>query len=160
MQFPQVTGFNLLRRKISLPDDLQGEFNLLFVAFQQWHQALVDSWVPWARQLEGSFPGVQFYEIPVIRKLPFLSRTFINEGMRAGIPNQTTRQKTITLYLDKKSFRRALDIPQEDTIWVLLLDGQGRVLGRVEGEYTSEKGETLLNLLREHSAVVGELPGA
>lgn len=152
MQFPQVSGANLLRRKVTLPDDLQGEFNLLFVAFQQWQQAQVDSWLPWARQLEGSFPGLQYYELPIIRNLPFLSRTFINEGMRAGIPNQTSRQKTITLYLEKEAFRRSLDIPHEDSIWVLVVDRRGQVLWRTAGAYTSEKGETLADLLREHTA--------
>jgi hypothetical protein len=64
-----------------------------------------------ACQLEQSFPGLQFYETPVIQKMNVFSQTFINEGMQAGIPNPTTRQKTITLYIDKKAFRQALDIP-------------------------------------------------
>jgi len=153
MRFPQVTGSNLLRRKVTLPDDLQGELNILFIAFQQWHQAWVDSWVPLARQLEQSFPGLQFYETPVIQKMNIVSQTFINEGMRAGLPNPTTRQKTITLYIDKKAFRQALDIPHEDTIWVLVLDRQGNVLWRTEGTYSQEKGDALLNTIHEHSAV-------
>jgi hypothetical protein len=90
MRFPAVKSSNLLRRKITLPYELQGDFNILFIPFQQWHQRLV----------EASFPGVR-------------SQTFINEGMRAGIPNQTTREKTITLYIDKKALRRALEIPNE-----------------------------------------------
>jgi len=143
MRFPEVSGSNLLRRKVNLPDDLQGSLNILFVAFQQRHQVLIDAWVPRVRQLEQSFPGVQFYEIPVIQKLNFFSQTFINEGMRAGIPNHTTREKTITLYLDKLEFRRILEIPHEETIWVLVVDGQGNVLWRTEGAYSVEKGDRL-----------------
>ena len=153
MKFPKVTGSNLLRRKVTLPDDLQGELNILFIAFYQWHQALVDSWVPRARQLEQSHPGVQFYEIPVIRKMNVISKTFINEGMRAGIPNQTTREKTITLYIDKEEFRRALDIPNEENIWVLVLDGAGNALWRTQGAYSPEQGEALLHAIQEHPAV-------
>jgi predicted transcriptional regulator len=153
MRFPQVTGSNLLRRKVTLPDDLQGKLKILFIAFQQWQQTLVDSWVSTARQLEQSFPGVQFYETPVIQKMNAISQTIINEGMRAGIPNQATREKTITLYIDKKALRRALEIPNEDTIWVLMLDRQGNVLWRAEGAYSQEKGEALLNTIQEHSAV-------
>jgi len=150
MKFPEVTGFNLLRRKVTLPDDLQGEVNILFIAFYQWHQALVDSWVPRARQLEQSIPGVQFYEIPVLQKMNFISQTFINEGMRAGIPNQTTRGKTITLYIDKKAFRRAVEIPNEETIWVLVLDRQGNVLWRTGGAYSQEQDDALLNTVEEY----------
>ena len=83
----------------------------------------------------------------------FVSQTFIHEGMRAGISNPTTRQKTITLYIDKEEFQQALDIPHEDTIWVLVLDRQGNVLWRTEGAYSQEKGEALLNTIQEHSAV-------
>jgi len=151
MRFPEVTGSNLLRRKVTLPDDLQGELNILFIAFYQWHQALVDSWVPMARQLEQTFPGVQFYETPVIQKMNVVSKTFINEGMRAGIPNQTTREKTITLYIDKEEFRRALDIPHEETIWVLVLDRKRNVVWRTEGAYAQEKGDGLLKAVQEHT---------
>jgi hypothetical protein len=153
MRLPEVTGSNLLRRKVTLPDDLQGELNILFMAFYQWHQALVDSWVPKARQLEQYHPGVRFYEIPVIRKMNFLSQTFINEGMRAGIPNHTTREKTITLYLDKKALRRALEIPNEETIRVLLLDREGNVLWQTEGAYSQEKGDALSKAVQEHVTV-------
>lgn len=153
MRFPEVTGSNLLRQKVTLPVDLQGKLKILFIAFQQWQQAWVDSWVSTARQLEQSFPGVQFYEIPVIQKMNILSQTFINEGMRAGIPNPTTRQKTITLYIDKKAFRRALDIPQEETIWVLLLDQEGNVLWRTEGAYSQEQGAALFDVIQENSTV-------
>lgn len=143
MKFPQVTGSNLLRQKVSLPQELPGELFILLVAFQQRHQALVDSWIPWVANIEGSFPGVQFYELPVIQNLNFLAQTFINEGMRAGIPNRSSRQKTITLYLDKIAFRNALDIPNEETIWVFLVDRSGNVLWRMAGAYTPEKGEAL-----------------
>jgi hypothetical protein len=143
MKFPEVTGTNLLRQKITLPHELQGNLNILLVAFLQRHQALVDSWIPSLSQLEQSYPKVLFYELPVIQKLNFLSQTFINEGMRAGIPNRDTRQKTITLYLDKPAFRNALGIPNEDTIWVLLVDRSGNVLWRTAGPYTPEKGDAL-----------------
>lgn len=151
MKFPPAQGVNLLRQKITLPDDLEGKLTILFIAFQQWHQSLVDSWVPLARELEESLPGVQFYELPVIQKMNFLAQTFINEGMRAGIPNHATRQKTITLYLDKGTFRRALDIPGEDTIYVLVLDSNRNVIWRTEGAYSPTKGDALRRLLVEHS---------
>lgn len=151
MRFPEISGSNLLRRKVSLPADLQGEINIVFIAFQQWQQAWVDSWVPIARHLEQTIPGVQFYELPVIQKMNLLSQTFINEGMRAGIPNPVTREKTITLYIDKAAFRKALDIPSEETIWVLVVDRQGNVLWRTEGVYSQAKEEALLSAILEHS---------
>ena len=86
---------------------------------------------------------MRYYELPTIQRLNALARTFINEGMRAGIPDPVARERTITLYLDKNAFRQALQLPDEDDIYVLLLDRQGQVLWRTEGAFTPEKGDSL-----------------
>jgi hypothetical protein len=143
MQFPTVSGSNLQRKKLTLPHDFEGEQNLVFIAFQQWQQRQVDTWIPFARELETAYPGLLYYELPTIQRLNILARTFVNEGMRAGIPDPVARERTITLYLEKEAFRVALQLPGEDDIYVLLLDGQGRVLWRTEGSFTPEKGESL-----------------
>ena len=143
MQFPPVTGSNLHRKKVNLPQGLQGELNLVLVAFQQWQQRAIDTWIPFCRQLEKSDPRVRYYELPTIQRLNALARTFINEGMRAGIPDPLARERTVTLYLDKEGFRRALDIPGEDDIHVFLVDHEGQVLWREEGTFTPEKARSL-----------------
>jgi hypothetical protein len=148
MKFPTVSGSNLQRQKLTLPQDFQGERNLVLIAFQQWQQTQVDTWIPFAMQLEETFPAVRYYELPTIRRLNTLARTFVNEGMRAGIPDLVARERTITLYLDKKAFREALQLPGEDDICVLLLDRQGRVLWRAEGAFTPDKGESLVSAIR------------
>jgi hypothetical protein len=143
MQFPAVTGSNLQRRKLDLPQDFEGDLNLVLIAFQQWQQTQVDTWIPFARQLEEIHSGLRYYELPTIQRLDVLARTFINEGMRAGLPDPIVRERTITLYLDKNAFRQALQLPREDDIYVLLLDRQGQVLWRAEGVFTPEKGDSL-----------------
>jgi hypothetical protein len=148
MKFPAVTGSNLQRKKLRLPQDFQGELTLVLIAFQQWQQTQVDTWLPFARQLEETDPRVRYYELPTIQRLNALSRTFVNEGMRAGIPDPIARERTITLYLDKSAFRQALQLSHEDDIYVLLLDGQGKVLWRAEGAFTPEKGESLAAAVR------------
>jgi hypothetical protein len=143
MQFPAVTGSNLHRERIDLPQDLKGELNLVFIAFRQWQQSQVDTWVPFARKLEETHSGLRYYELPTIRRLNVLARTFVNEGMRAGIPDPVARDRTITLYLDKDSFRRTLQLSHEDDIHVLLLNQEGKVLWRAEGTFTQDKGDAL-----------------
>jgi hypothetical protein len=143
MQFPSVTGSNLQRRKLDLPEGFEGELNLVLIAFQQWQQSQVDTWIPFAKQLEEAHPGLRYYELPTIQRLNALARTFINEGMRAGIPDPVARERTITLYVDKNAFKQALQLSREDDIYVLLLDREGRVLWRAEGILTQEKGESL-----------------
>ena len=143
MRFPEVTSTNLSRRRFTLPGDFEGDLNVVLIAFQQWHQQLVDTWIPFAGKLEEEYEGVRYYELPVIQRLNVLARTFIDGGMRAGIPDPQARARTITLYVDKVAFRSALELPGEDGIYVLLVDRQGRVLWRSQGPFTPEKGQSL-----------------
>ena len=149
MNFPKVSGSNLLRQKMVLPAALSANFNVVLVAFQQWQQATVDTWLSFMEQLESRVNGLRYYELPVIQRMNVIARTFINEGMRAGIPNPKARERTITLYLDKGDFRRSLAMPHEDDIYILLLDHQGEVLWRAEGGFTPEKGEALERAIEE-----------
>jgi len=147
MTFPTVSGSNLLRQKRILPQDFQGKLNLVFIAFQQWHQMEVDSWIPLAKELEQRYEDLAYYELPTIQSMNSLSKMFINEGMRAGIPNPKTRDRTITLYLNKKDFRAALGMPDEDHIYILLIDRQGKEFFRGRGRYTQESEVALRQAL-------------
>lgn len=143
MRFPTVRGSNLSRETLTLPADFHGQLNVVLIAFQQWHQSQVNTWLPLLSRLEEELPGLHYYELPTIQKLNRFNQWFINEGMRAGIRSDDTRSRTITLYLDKTSFRSALDLPHENEIYVLLLDRHGQVLWRSQGPYGEAKGQAL-----------------
>ena len=146
--FPVVSGFNLNRQEFEFPRDFGGDLNLVIVPFQQWQQRLVDTWVPTAQEVEASFPGFIYYELPTIYEMPAISRTLINEGMRAGIPDQTARERTITLYIDKESYKSALGVTSEDDIYLFLVDRNGNILWQTVGEYSSEKASQLLEVIK------------
>ncbi len=143
MRFPSVTGSNLERRKYDLPQDFEGELNLVFIAFQQVHQLDVNTWLPTAKQLVAMHPGLAYYELPTIRSMSWFSRAMIDGGMRMGIPDRGAREATITLYIDKRPFRAALGIPDENNIVVLLVDGRGEVQWRTTGPHDARKGAEL-----------------
>lgn len=143
VRFPPVSGFNLNRQELAFPRDFRGELNLLFVPFQQFQQAIVNTWIPYADELKAAWPELAYYELPTIHELPALSRTFINEGMRVGIPNAKARARTVTLYIDLAQFMRALDIPSKNEVHVLLVDRQGGIVWRTTGSFDQAKGRTL-----------------
>ena len=147
MQLPTVKGRNLLRQKMVFPNDFAGDINLVFIAFLRRHQDLIDEWVSFVENLAKEHPELHYYEFPTLPRRGPIYRTFLNEGMRAGIPNKATRARTITLYLDKGAFRKALDIENEQHMWVYLFDRSGNVLWRTEGKYSREKGTALKDAL-------------
>jgi hypothetical protein len=148
-KFPLLIAENLNRERIEIPGQLQGNFNILIVAFQQWQQTLVDTWMPVLESLRKQYPDFDYYEIPTIRKMNFIYRGFIDGGMRAGIKSTDTRARTITLYIDKVKFREDLGIDSEDTIYVFLVDRRGEILWRREGAIEEEKSQSLQSVLKK-----------
>ena len=151
-RFPPVEGSSLAGTRHRLPGTLAGEVNLLLVAFQQRQQADVDTWLPLARELGAAHPGLRTYELPVISRGYRLVSGMIDGGMRAGIPDPAVREATITLYIDKSPFRRALAIATEDDIAVLLVDRSGTVLWRAVGPLQETRSAGLRAAVEEAGA--------
>ncbi len=143
VKFPTVTSDNLERTTFTLPRDFAGERNVVFVAFLQKQQKDVDSWVPFVKPLVGRTPGTEFYEIPTIKRMVAPMRWMINSGMRGGIDDLGARERTITLYIDKEPFKRSLAITDENTLHVMIIDRDGRVLWRTTGPFSAAKGTEL-----------------
>ncbi len=148
--FPHVSGYNLEGRRYNLPGDLEGEVNLLFIPFQRWHQDWVDGWMPAAQRLKAAYPGLQVYEVPTLPAMNRFARMGIDLGMKMGIPDRAVREATITLYLDKDAYRRALEITSEETIYLMLVTRAGDILWRAEGPYAPATAEALVQALAEH----------
>jgi hypothetical protein len=149
LKFPTIKAENLNKEQVEVPTQLTGNPKILIVPFQQWQQRVVDSWVPFLSQLVDEFTGFDFYELPTIRKMNFLYRRFIDGGMRAGIPSRETRRRTVTLYIDKEPFKNSLNITTEDTIHLFLIDSEGSVIWRTEGEVSREKALSLRDALEK-----------
>ena len=140
--FPRLSASSLAGKTLRLPEDFAGDRNLLLIAFQREQQQNVDTWLHEMKRFELS-PGFQYYELPTIDRLNPLYRWFINRGMRRGIPDRNARSRTITLYLDKLSFRKALGLPDERRIYAVLVDRSGQVVWRAEGDFDEAKAASL-----------------
>jgi hypothetical protein len=143
--FPKVSGANLEGRKFNLPADFEGELNLVLIPFQQWQQTWVNGWMPAAKSLMQKHPELRAYELPTLTQMSTLQRWWLDNGMRLGIPDKRTREMTITLYLDKPAFRKALNMPTENTIYALLVRRNGEIVWRSEGEWNEAKSRELTN---------------
>ena len=149
MIFPTVKGNNLEKKKYKLPQDLEGKLNVVTVAFQQWQQGLVNTWVPFLEELKEAHPEISFYELPTMSSGYRGMKFMIDGGMRMGIPDVAIRSRTITLYLDKKKFMKSLDIKNDETIITFLLNTKGEIFLRIEGEFNNEKGKKIVSKINE-----------
>lgn len=147
MKFPEVSGSNLEFRDFNLPYDLDGQYNIVIIPFWRSHQVLVDKWISFLSILIKKFPDLEYYEIPTLSTGYKIMRFMIDCGMRAGILDKRKRERTITLYINKRKFRNELGIPTEKTISLFLINRKGDILWRSQGEFRNNKAEELEKVL-------------
>ena len=116
---------------------------IIIVAFQQWHQGLVDQSINLLESNEMDLTH-NIIEVPTIRKTNKLNEIYLDGVMRAGIRDDRIRNRTITAYLNKEEFKEDLDIPNEETIyWFLIEEGTSKILIQGEGIITEKELELI-----------------
>jgi hypothetical protein len=147
-QFPRVEGSNLEGRRFSLPADFEAELNVVLIAFRREQQADVDSWMPFFTGKKLTERGIRVYKLPTLNRSYRMMRRFIDGGMARGIQDKGTREATITLYIDKSPFKKALGIVTENRIVTMIVARDGRVLWRADGPFTNASGAKLEEALK------------
>ena len=135
---------------MTLPGALKGKLNLVLIAFWRRQQREINTWLAYLEPWKKKYPGLRFYEFPTIRSGMRFFRFFIDGGMRSGIPDKSARQRTITLYINKKPFRKALGLPHERSIYALLIDKQGRVFWKASGVATKKNRASIHRFLKAY----------
>jgi hypothetical protein len=136
MEFPALEVRDLEGEKHVIPHGLTGGPHVILLAFEQWHQRLVDLWKPLLEPVAERHPGMEVWEVPSISRGYRLFRPGIDGGMRAGIPDPDVRKHTLTAYTDLRALAKDLELPSLDTIYVFLVDCGGNILWRTSGEPT------------------------
>jgi hypothetical protein len=149
MDFPPLKVRDLEGTDHVIPSDLPGGPHVIVLAFQQWHQVLVDRWKPSLDALAQRHPGTEVWEVPSLSKGYRLFRSGIDGGMAAAIPDVDARRHTLTAYTDKSALARDLELPSFDTVFVFLVDCSGHILWRGSGEPSQELIEDLERAMPE-----------
>lgn len=148
--FPVIQARNLEGLDVELPAAFIGDCNIIAVAFQRNHQALVDSWVPWFEQQAAVDPGLRFYELPTIGRIWAPVRRFIDGGMAAAIREPKILQRTFTIYGDVDRVTRPLGIEDRSTISMFCVDRSGQVLWRGSGGYSEKLAADVEAVMAAH----------
>ncbi|MFT6206770.1 MAG: hypothetical protein ACJA0T_000674 [Colwellia sp.] len=123
--FPAVTGQTLEENTVNIPADFNKEFTLLLVGYKQNSQFDIDRWLI---GLDMTETKVDVYELPTIQGLfPKMFSTFIDNGMRAGIPKPLWKG-VITVYEDGDKVQAFTGNENPNNARVLLLDKNGIIV--------------------------------
>ena len=141
--FPSIQGKNLNKRSLTIPDDFTEKNLFIIVAFLQWQQRAVDEVI---EHLEANDVHLTHHiiEVPVIQQTTWLRQVRLDTLMRMGIRDREVRQRTITVYLDKKEFQASLNIPNDESIhWFVVEHATKKILMRGAGNISQQEIDTI-----------------
>ena len=140
--FPSVIGESLEKEEINMPEYFKGSKAVLLLGYKQDSQFDIDRWLI---GLDMTETKVKVFELPTIQgMLPRMFSTFIDEGMRKGIPKELWGG-VITVYSDGAELQEFTGNENPNNARVLLLNEEGKVI------YFYDRGFSVsaLNQLRE-----------
>jgi hypothetical protein len=111
---------------------------LLLLGFTYESRHDVEAWAERFRRDFGPDSKIVCYEIPVIGGAARLARPFIDGGMRRGTP-RALHDRVITVYRDAGEWKQRVGFSERDVAYLLLVDGEGRVVWRVQGPFGEER---------------------
>lgn len=149
-QFPPIQVTSLDGTHMRLPADLSSQMNLVIISFAREQQQEVDSWIPAARKIESTHSEFHFYELPTMSRENFLYRWWFDESLRSNTTDKALRSRILTVYVNKRSFKKSLDIKNEKRVVAILVDPKGQVYWRADGAYQDADTPALLSVLAAH----------
>ena len=143
--FPNTSGQTLEENEVEIPEFFKGSKVVLLLGYKMDSQFDIDRWLI---GLDMTKTEVKVYELPTIQGLfPRMFKTFIDEGMRSGIPKELWGG-VITIYADGDRIQEFTGNENPNNARVILLDENGNIL------YFHDRGFSVqeLNKLRDQLA--------
>lgn len=123
--FPTISGTSLEQQKVVMPLAFKEKFTLLLIGYKQDSQFDIDRWLIGLDMTQTQLP---VYELPTIQGMfPRMFRTYIDNGMRAGIPKPLWKG-VITVYEDGDRVQQFTGNENPNNARVVLLNEAGKIL--------------------------------
>lgn len=141
--FPSVVGESLEKKAVNIPGDFKGAPVILLVGYLQKAQFDIDRWILGILQLESK---TKIVEIPTIAgMMPEMVQSFINNGMRRGIP-ESDWKNVVTVFSDADKIVTALGNERPMNTYVVLLDSAGTITKVYNQGYSATNVKELVSI--------------
>lgn len=148
--FPAVVGQSLRQETVELPKAYAGGASVFLIGYEQRAQFDLDRWLMGLIQAEVA---AQIVEVPTMPGLlPSIASSWIDEGMRAGIPEEDWGA-VVTLYGAAAEPVAALTGTESgQNARVLVLDRAGKVVWFDDNGYSAKKALAIASLTSQIEA--------
>ena len=147
-----LTVTRLDQQTIPLLAGFPAERTLALIGFHKNHGADIESWIK-GLCLTGS-SAIPWVRMPVLNDPgDAAGRLAIEDRLRTRYANDPSRTSVLPVITDRAAFTRAAGLSSTDKAYAVVVNRQGEVLARVEGEYDPAKAETLRETLADENAL-------
>jgi hypothetical protein len=151
-RLPSLMVTRLDQQTIPLLAGFPAERTLALIGFNNSHRADIESWIkglcltrsdaiPWVRMPIVNDPG------------DAAGREAIETRLRTRFANDPSRASVLPVITDRAAFSRAVGLSGTDKAYAVVVNRQGEVLARVEGEFDAAKAETLRGTLKDEGVL-------
>lgn len=136
----------LAAERLGAPRGLPAERVLALVGFDRSHRAEINSWIEGLRLREDA--AIPWVKMPVLRDPGDEPARLALEG-RIRATHDLPPQRLVPVFTDLDHFIRAAGLSGREHASVLVLDRDGQVLARAEGQYDPVRATALRETLME-----------
>ena len=156
--FPALAGTTLTGKAMSLPNDTQGKYTLVGLAYSQksqddlegWFQPVYSTFLDKNRsmwEVNGSY-NVNIYFVPMISGIKEAAAGKIEKRLKKEL--DPALQPHVLLYTGPiKDYKEALNLGKKDEPYFFVLDADGKVVYATQGAYSDKKMEEVESHLEE-----------
>ena len=149
-RLPAFMAQTLLRQPVAVPEGLPSDRTLALITFQRGQHKLVEGWIQ-GMNLRND-PSIAWMRMPVVNDPGTLvGRSAVENRLLKHYPEDTERAKLVPVFTDRASFVRSAGLNGTDQVYAVVVNRQGEVLARVEGQFDADKAQALRETLQQRS---------
>ncbi len=147
-EIPGFVAQTLTQKSVAIPGGLPQDRTLALIGFTKAHHAQLQGWIDGLDLNRDS--SIAWMRMPVIDD-PGTSegRHAVENKLLRSFPQESERARLLPAFVDRARFVRAAGLRSTDQAYAVVLNRQGEVLARAEGNFDRDKGERLRETLQQ-----------
>jgi hypothetical protein len=146
-RLPAFMAHTLTQRPMTVPADLPSDRTLALITFKRTQKEHADSWVH-GLNLKND-PSIKWIRMPVVNDPGTPEgRDEIQNRLLGRYTAEDDRANLLPVFTDRQNFIRSAGLSGVDQVVAVVVNRQGEVLARVEGQFDEAKAANLRETLR------------
>lgn len=146
-RLPALMAQSLAHQPLALPHGLPSERTLALITFKRGQHVQADSWIDGMNLRHD--PSITWMRMPVVHDPGTATgRQAVEHKLLQYYPADAERARLVPVFTDRAVFVRAVGLDGADQASAVVLNRNGEVLARVQGQFDPDKAQSLRETLQ------------